>query len=240
MGRAQCDRADFLGHTSHSTCWIMAFTLIGMSYILSKKRGTKTCIQEVGGKSALKVATLGTKWDMRTSSRLAGSGAVGDWLTSAGCGAGGVVSQEASHVRSVGANKTEALWQSKAYADILRQEQLTFLPPNAKIPPPSVNYLASYSRDRYFGVLSPGWSGPGLTAYLRRVPSLRMCGAFLPLPPRHVDLRGVRSDNVIRSYQMAPLVVVIRNQLYLWFRNIMCHAVDSVENFKIYTLLMLY
>ena len=61
MVRGQCDRTDFLGHRRHSTCWIMAFTLIGMSWIVSKKRGAKTCIPVLGGKSALKVATLRTK-----------------------------------------------------------------------------------------------------------------------------------------------------------------------------------
>jgi uncharacterized membrane protein len=49
MVRGQCDRTDFLGHRRHSTCWIMAFVLIGMSWIVSKKRGVKTCIQELGG-----------------------------------------------------------------------------------------------------------------------------------------------------------------------------------------------
>jgi hypothetical protein len=39
----------------------MAFTLIGMSWVVGKKRGSKTHILELGGRSALKVATLGTK-----------------------------------------------------------------------------------------------------------------------------------------------------------------------------------
>jgi len=61
ISRGQCERTDVLGHASHSTCWIMAFTLISMRLIGSQKCGAETCIQEPDWRSALKVATLGTK-----------------------------------------------------------------------------------------------------------------------------------------------------------------------------------
>jgi hypothetical protein len=91
----------------------------------------------------LKVATLGTKWDMRTSSRMAGYGGVGDWLTSAGCGAAGVVPQEVSARAwaQVRLKLCDSLKLSLCFATGIAE----FFASKRQDPP--IDYLASYSRD---------------------------------------------------------------------------------------------
>ena len=179
MSRRQCERTDVLGHTSHSTCWIMAFTLISMRLIGCQKCGAETCIQELDRRSALKVATLWTKWNMRTSSGLAGYGGVRDWLTSAGCGTGGVVPQDAS----------TSAWACQVCAQV-RLTRCDSLKPTLSFCDRNSRLFASKRKDpprrlprlilkEYFGVLSPGWSGPGLR--------VRMCGAVLPTISNNVQ-----------------------------------------------------